>query len=64
MPKIEVEQSDLEKIQDALKGATTFFRRRDEMNAAVHQAETVRYSPLTSTTEAELDRVTALLGGR
>lgn len=61
--KIEVETSDLEKIGDALVAAHRFFLNRDTMNAAVHQAESVRYSPLTSTVEAEAERVAAILRG-
>lgn len=63
MAKIEVETSDLEKIADALGAAHRFFLNRDTMNAAVHLAESVRYSPLTSTVEAEVERVAALLRG-
>ena len=55
--------SALEKIHDALELNVTFHKRRDEMNATVHQAAQVRYSPITTTTEAELERVKAILRG-
>lgn len=59
--KIEVDISDLLKIHDALGQAGVFFRRRDEMNAAIHKAQSVRYSPLTSTVESAYDRVVIIL---
>lgn len=59
--KIEVERSDLEKVQDALVAAHRFFVNRDTMNASVHLAENVRYSPLTSQVEAETERLTEIL---
>lgn len=59
MPTVDL--SDLLKIQDALQQANEFFTKRDEMNAAVHMAGNVRYSPITSTVEAALDRVTVLV---
>ena len=49
--------SDLYKIHDALHGAVEFHKHRDIMNAAVHKATDIRYSPLTSTLMAELDRL-------
>lgn len=57
-----VARSDLEKIYDALSQATDFFKSRDAMNASVHMAPTVRYSPLTSSCEAEKERLQQLLG--
>jgi len=59
--KVEIDRSDLEKMYDALCGATEFHVKRDEMNAALHQAGQTRYSPLTSTLEAERDRAGALI---
>lgn len=56
-----VSRSDLEKIRDGLAAAEMFHKRRDEMNGAVHLAPTVRYSPLTSTLEAERERADRLL---
>lgn len=61
MPKIEVEESDLLKVRDALDGAGRFLVSRDEMNAAVHNSTNVRYSPLTSTVVAERERLDAML---
>lgn len=57
---IPVHRSDLEKILDTLDRAESFHRHRDEMNAAVHLAET-RYSPLTGELSAQVDRVGSLL---
>lgn len=54
--------SELEKIRDALADANDFFKRRDEMNAAVHLAKATRYSPLTSIVERELFRLTDIIG--
>lgn len=53
--------SDLEKIQDVLEASKKFFKRRDEMNAEVHLAREVRYSPLTVEVMAACDRVRTLL---
>lgn len=61
MSTIVVERSDLEKIFDALKAGLEFHRSRDQMNAQLHMAENVRYSPLTSVLEAERDRVSRIL---
>jgi len=59
---MEVDSTDLVKIKDVLQRASTFFRRRDEMNAEVHLAREVRYSPLTNEVSAALDRLTDILG--
>lgn len=61
MDDMTVQSSDLLKIFDALKGANTFLKRRDEMNAAVHMGREVRYSPLTVSVMAECDRLRTLL---
>ncbi|MCL4866986.1 MAG: hypothetical protein KJZ47_13910 [Gemmatimonadales bacterium] len=58
---MQVHTSDAQKILDALDRAAAFFSHRDEMNAAVHLATQVRYSPLTSEVEAARDRLRALL---
>ena len=55
-----IHRSDLEKLQDALEHAVRHQKSRDEMNAAQH-LNAVRYSPLTSLLEAELQRVYRLL---
>ena len=62
MPKIEVELSDLQKLHDSLVQAHRFFLNRDGMNAAVHLGQ-VRYSPLTSSVEASLERLNMILAG-
>ena len=54
------EVRELEKVADALAAAHRFFLNRDTMNAAVHLAGSVRYSPLTSEVEAALEAVTRL----
>lgn len=59
--EIVVTRSDLEKIADALVAAHRFFLNRDTMNASVHLAEQVRYSPLTSKIEAEVERISEIL---
>lgn len=61
---MEVDSTDVTKIVDVLQRASTFFRRRDEMNAEVHMAREVRYSPLTSEVDATLDRVKRILENR
>ena len=53
--------SDLEKILDTLERNKNFLKRRDEMNAEVHLAREVRYSPLTIETMAQCDRVRTIL---
>lgn len=57
-----IERSDLEKISDVLHATTSFHKSRDEMNAVLHLAETVRYSPLTTRLDAECDRIDTILG--
>jgi putative hemolysin len=49
--------NDLVKVLDVLERARTFHKRRDEMNAEVHMAAEVRYSPLTSELSAACDRL-------
>jgi ribosomal 50S subunit-associated protein YjgA (DUF615 family) len=58
---ISVHRSDLEKIHDALDKNHSHHTHRDAMNAAIHLAEKVRWSPITSETEAALQRVNELL---
>lgn len=59
-----VSRSDLEKILDTLVAAKRFFEHRDKMNAEVHLAREVRFSPLTTETAAQCDRVRAMLEGK
>lgn len=61
MSEIKIQRSDLEKIYDCLQLNYRFHLHRDEMNAAVHQGEHCRFSPLTSTTGAERDRLRLIL---
>ena len=62
MAKVTVDTSDLEKVRDVLGKALLFHTRRDDMNAAVHLADTTRYSPLTSELDAACERLEALVG--
>ena len=55
------EKREVIKITDALVKAHRFFVNRDTMNAAVHLAETVRYSPLTSEVETAVEAAHRLL---
>ena len=56
-----IQTSDLEKILDTLERNRNCLKRRDEMNAEVHLAREVRYSPLTVETMAQCDRVRTML---
>lgn len=53
--------SDLEKVLDTLERNRNFLKRRDEMNAELHLAREVRYSPLTTETMGQCDRVRTML---
>jgi hypothetical protein len=59
--KIEIDESDLLKIQDILIANSEFHRARDKMNSMLHLARDVRWSPITSETMAAEDRVKAIL---
>lgn len=52
---------DLKKVLDALRANRDFHRYRDAMNAQVHMAAEVRFSPLTSVTESAVDRLAMLI---
>jgi hypothetical protein len=58
---MEIDQSDLEKIRDALASAEKFLVSRDTANAAVHLAAEVRHSPITRVVQAERERADRLL---
>ena len=58
---MEVPGSDLQKILDILKVAVKQHKARDEMNALLHLASVIRYSPLTSELEAAQQRLEAML---
>lgn len=53
--------SDLEKIHDALAAAYRHNKARDEMNASQHLAGAVRWSPLTTVLEFEMNRCATLI---
>lgn len=57
---VEIELSDLQKIRDALHKAHEHHDFRDRMNAALHLASEVRFSPLTSVLASALDRVVGI----
>ncbi len=61
MNKVEVDTSDLRKIRDNLENNRDFHVARDTMNAELHLSDNIRYSPLTSETEATYERVENLL---
>lgn len=52
-----VEIRDLTKMRDVLRVAVAHHRARDEMNASLHLAASVRYSPLTTELETILELV-------
>ena len=58
---IDVDRSDLLKIRDALDACAAHHSKRDESNAAIHMAREVRYSPLTTTIAAALQRINELI---
>jgi hypothetical protein len=58
---MKVDRSDLLKILDVLKANENFQYNRDKMNAAVHLAREVRFSPLTTETIAARERLEKLL---
>lgn len=53
--------SDLEKILDAMVAALRHNMARDEMNAAQHLANQVRYSPLTTILSTEIERLEQII---
>lgn len=59
--QISIDKSDLLKILDALRENMWFHQYRDKMNAKVHLAQDVRYSPLTSTTISAFERLRDIL---
>ena len=60
---VSVERNDLEKVLDVMRRVVEHHKARDESNAALHLASTVRYSPLTTELEAQTERLDSLLGG-
>jgi hypothetical protein len=61
MTTITIDESDLLKISDALKAAANYFEHRERMNAQLHLASEVRWSPLASEVMAARDRASELL---
>lgn len=59
---VRVHTSDLEKIKQALDKSHLYFRRLNEMNAALHISDPV-YSPLTGMIAHAAGRVDDLLDG-
>lgn len=59
---MQIDPSDAQKILDVLVLNEEYHIKRDEMNAAIHRAtETVRYSPITSETIAQRERLQKLM---
>jgi len=59
---VRVHKSDLEKIKQALDKSHIYFKRLNEMNAALHTSDPV-YSPLTGMVGNAASRVDDLLDG-
>jgi len=58
---VQLHVSDLEKILDAMEAALRHNAARDEMNAAQHLANQVRYSPLTTVLSTEIERLEQII---
>lgn len=58
---MDIDQSDVLKVYDVLDRAVEFHRLRDEMNAQLHLAKQVRYSPLTNELINQRNRLHELL---
>ena len=56
MFELRIWDSDWHKIIDAMRRAYRYHKKRDEMNAELHAAPHVRYSPLTSELEGAIER--------
>ncbi len=59
---VRIHKSDLEKIKQALDKSHTYFKRLNEMNAALHLSDPV-HGPLTSMVGNAANRVNELLDG-
>jgi hypothetical protein len=58
----QIDPSDAAKILDVLRDNEEYHIKRDEMNAAIHRStDRVRYSPITSETIAQRERLEALM---
>lgn len=59
---MQLDPSDAQKILDSLRDNEEYHIKRDEMNAAIHRStERVRYSPITSETIAQRERLEVLM---
>lgn len=59
---LQLDSSDAAKILDSLRDNEEYHVKRDEMNAAIHRStERVRYSPITSETIAQRERLESLM---
>ena len=58
---MEIDESDLLKILDTLRGNELFHTSRDKMNGALHLAKEVRYSPLTTETINARERLEIII---
>jgi len=59
---MDLPDSDAQKILDTLLLNEEYHVKRDEMNAAIHRATgTVRFSPITSETIAQRERLQKLM---
>lgn len=60
--KLQLDPSDAAKILDILRDNEEYHLKRDEMNAAIHRStERVRWSPITSETIAQRERLETLM---
>lgn len=59
---IEVHESELRKVLNAVRQAERFHKSHNEMNAALH-LEDVVYSPLTTALSNSVARLEGMLGG-
>ena len=62
MNTIEIDESDLRKLEAAIHEAYMFHLHRDEMNARVHLAKKMIESPLTSMLRRAWERCRVALG--
>ena len=58
---MEINESDLLKVLDVLRNNEEFHRNRDKMNASIHLAKEMRFSPITSETISAVERLERLL---
>lgn len=54
---MEIDKSDVLKVLDALEVNKDYHEARDQKNRAIHQANEVRNSPITTTTANAYDRL-------